>query len=114
MSLLLEALKKAEKAKEEPQQRAKGHAAGGDAQPSPFDPEATAVDENRHVTTRNELPDISAPLEILSEDLRPGTQSKTAPMQLALADEPPPRAPEPKGAPRRGHTRGAADATAPA
>jgi len=114
MSLLLEALKKAEKAKEEAQRRAKGTAAGGDAQPSAFDPEATAVDENRHVTTRNELPDISAPLEILSEDLRSGTQAKAAPMQLALADEPPPRAPEPKAAPRRDNTRAAAEAQASA
>ena len=114
MSLLLEALKKAEKAKEEAQRRAKGTAAGGDAQPSAFDPEATAVDENRHVTTRNELPDISAPLEILSEDLRSGTQAKAAPMQLALADEPPPRAPEPNAAPRRDNTRAAAEAQASA
>jgi tetratricopeptide (TPR) repeat protein len=105
MSLLLEALKKAEKAREEAQRRAKGAGAGGDAQPSAFDPAATVLDENRHVTMRNELPDISAPLEILSEDLRPGTQPKGAPMQFALADEPPPRPPEPKAAPRRAAPR---------
>ena len=110
MSLLLEALKKAEKAKEEAQRRAKDAPAGGDARPSAFDPEATVLDENRHVTTRPELPDISAPLEILSEDLRAGTQPKAAPIQLALADEPPPRAPEPKAAPRRDNTRAAAEA----
>jgi len=109
MSLLLEALKKAEKAKEEAQRRAKGAAAGGEAQPSAFDPEATVLDENHHVTTRNELPDISAPLEILSEDLRTGAQPKAAPLQLALADEPPPRAPEPKAAPRRENARAAAE-----
>jgi tetratricopeptide (TPR) repeat protein len=109
MSLLLEALKKAEKAKEEAQRRAKG-AAAGDAQPSAFDPEATVLDENRHVTTRNELPDISAPLEILSEDLRSGAQAKAAPIQLALADEAPPRAPQPKAAPRRESARTAAEA----
>ena len=53
MSLLLEALKKAEKAKEEAQRRAKGAAEGGDAKPSAFDPEMTVVDESRHVTTRD-------------------------------------------------------------
>ena len=110
MSLLLEALKKAEKAKEEAQRRAKGAPAGGDARPSAFDPEATVLDQNHHVTTRNELPDISAPLEILSEDLRGGTQPKAAPIQLALADEPPPRAPEPRTAPRRDNTRAAGEA----
>jgi tetratricopeptide (TPR) repeat protein len=109
MSLLLEALKKAEKAKEEAQRRAKG-AAAVDAQPSAFDPEATVLDENRHVTTRNELPDISAPLEILSEDLRSAAQPKAAPLQLAIADEAPPRAPEPKPAPRRESARSAAEA----
>ncbi len=100
MSLLLEALKKAEKAKEEAQRRAKG----ADAAASPFDPEATVMDDGKHVTTRDELPDISAPLEILSEDLRSGAQSKSAPLQLALADEPP-QAPEPKAPPRRENRR---------
>ena len=86
MSLLLDALKKAEKAKEEAQRRAKE---GGSAA-SAFDPDATAaIDENRHVTTRDELPDISAPLEILSEDLRPRGQARNEPLELALADEPP-------------------------
>jgi Tfp pilus assembly protein PilF len=110
MSLLLEALKKAEKAKEEAQRRAKGAAAAGDERPSAFDPEMTVVDENRHVTTRNELPDISAPLEIVSDDLRAGGQPKAAPLQLALADEAPPRAPEPKAAPRRDSARAATEA----
>jgi tetratricopeptide (TPR) repeat protein len=102
MSLLLEALKKAEKAKEEAQRRAKG---GADAAASsPFDPEATVMDDGKHVTTRDELPDISAPLEILSEDLRSGAQTKPAPLQLALAEEPAP-APEPKVPPRRENRR---------
>ncbi len=101
MSLLLEALKKAEKAKEDAQRRAKGADA---AASSPFDPDSTVLDDGKHVTTRDELPDISAPLEILSEDLRSGTQSKSAPLQLALADEPPP-APEPKAPPRRENRR---------
>ncbi|HUN67876.1 MAG TPA: tetratricopeptide repeat protein [Burkholderiales bacterium] len=110
MSLLLEALKKAEKAKEEAQRRAKGAAAGVDPQPSAFDPEATVLDENRHVTTRNELPDISAPLEILSEDLRSGSQAKSPPLQLAIAEDPAPApAPEPKAPPRRESARAAAE-----
>ena len=70
MSLLLEALKKAEKAKEDAQRKAKAGAAAGIAA-SVFDPESTVMDDGRHVTTRDELPDISAPLEILSADLRP-------------------------------------------
>ena len=102
MSLLLEALKKAEKAKEEAQRRAKsGEAAEAGAQPqaSAFDPESTVLDDGRHVTTRDELPDISAPLEILSDDIR-AAPPKAAPLELALADEPPPRK-EPKPAARR-------------
>ena len=58
MSLLLEALKKAEKAKEEAQRRAKGGGLaieGAPASATP-DPDATVLD-NRHVTTRDELPD---------------------------------------------------------
>jgi hypothetical protein len=104
MSLLLDALKKAEKAKEEAQRRAKG----ADATASPFDPEATVLDEGKHVTRRDELPDISAPLEILSEDLRSGTLVKAAPLELALADEPSP-APEPKAPPRRENRRAQAE-----
>ena len=101
MSLLLEALKKAEKAKEEAQRRAKG--ADAPAPTSAFDPEATVLDEGKQVTTRDQLPDISAPLEIASEDLKPA--AKAPPRELSLVDEapaaaaPPPR--EPKAAPRR-------------
>jgi tetratricopeptide (TPR) repeat protein len=109
MSLLLEALKKAEKAKEEAQRRAKsGEAAGAPPQTSAFDPESTVLDDGRHVTTRDELPDISAPLEILSDDIRPAAAAKSAPLELSLADEAPPRR-EPKPAPRREPPR-AADA----
>ncbi len=107
MSLLLEALKKAEKAKEDAQRRAKGADAGTDARPSVFDPETTVLDDGRQVTTRDQLPDISAPMEILSGDLRPAAQAKTpAPLELALADElPPPLAPERGAAPRRAAPR---------
>src|SRR5687767_15911236 len=62
MSLLLEALKKAEKAKEEAQRRERGveEPRTGDAAP-----------EARPVMTRAELPDIKQPLEILSDDITP-------------------------------------------
>ena len=86
MSLLLEALKKAEKAKEEAQRRAKG---GGDAELQ-LDPDATVLDPGKHVTTRDELPDISQPMEILSNDLRPAARSTAAPATLALVEEAPP------------------------
>jgi hypothetical protein len=65
MSLLLEALKKAEKAKEEAQRRVRG----GDGTLSL---EATAEVrplEEKRVLTRDELPSISTPLDILSDDL---------------------------------------------
>ena len=106
MSLLLEALKKAEKAKEEAQRRVRG-----DAAESPYDPEATVASDGKHVMRKDELPDISAPLEILSDDLRPEAQAKPAPIQLALADETPPPAPEPRSAPRREAPRAAAAAS---
>jgi len=104
MSLLLEALKKAEKAKEDAQRRAKGTDADAPAQPSVFDPEATVLDDGRHVTTRDELPAASTPLEILPEELLPAA-AKAAPMELRLTDDL--RAPDPKAAPRREPTRGA-------
>ena len=107
MSLLLEALKKAEKAKEDAQRRARGDEA---ALSSAFDPESTVLDDGKHVTRRDELPDISAPLEILSDDIRPAA-SKAAPMELSLADEPPPAAPERRAAPRRVAARPADAAT---
>lgn len=109
MSLLLEALKKAEKAKEEAQRHARGSAAASNPAPSVFDAEATVVADGKHVMRRDELPDISAPLEILSDDLRPAPQARTAaPLELALADErPPPPAPERRAAPRRAAPRAA-------
>jgi len=102
MSLLLEALKKAEKAKEDAQRRARD-GTGSEPAASAFDTEATVVADSRHITRRDELPDISAPLEIVSDDLRPATKSvPAAPLELALADESPPApAPERRTAPRR-------------
>jgi tetratricopeptide (TPR) repeat protein len=106
MSLLLEALKKAEKAKEEAQRQARG-AAGGRAET-----DATAVQPQPHVTTRHELPPLSTALEIASEDLAVGERPKPA---LELAPEEPPTPeprPAPHGAPRREGARVAT--TAPA
>jgi tetratricopeptide (TPR) repeat protein len=113
MSLLLEALKKAEKAKEEAQRRAKAADAGGDATPSAFDPESTVLEEGAHVRTRAELPDISAPLEILSDDLRPAAAAGAAPLGLALAEEPR-IAQEPKAARREPAAAADSRAGAPA
>ncbi|TAK85943.1 MAG: tetratricopeptide repeat protein [Betaproteobacteria bacterium] len=87
MSLLLEALKKAEKAKEEAQRRARGEDTGGeprlDAEAAPPRPKA--------VMTRPELPDIRQPLEILSDDIAP----KAAPQPTAAVEKPP-AAPQPQ------------------
>src|SRR6266850_4595330 len=73
MSLLLEALKKAEKAKEEAQRRARGEPPAGaaDAAPAGLQLQETpaAAPGPRPVRTRAELPDISQPLEILSDDI---------------------------------------------
>jgi tetratricopeptide (TPR) repeat protein len=114
MSLLLEALKKAEKAKEDAQRRARDGSAGGEPAPSVFDAEATVAVEGRHVMRRDELPDISAPLEIVSDDLRPTAQSKSsAPLELRLADETPtPPAPERAVAPRASAPRAGSGAPA--
>jgi len=57
MSLLLDALKKAEKAKDDAKRRAQ------------LDGHAEAEDAGQQVRTRDELPDISKPLEIHSEDI---------------------------------------------
>ena len=80
MSLLLEALKKAEKAKEEAQRRAKGEPAAPELrieseQPVPEKP----------VLTRAELPDIRQPLEILTEEIAP-RQPETKPQGQAFEE----------------------------
>lgn len=95
MSLLLEALKKAEKAKEEAQKRAQEGepAASGELRLAEDSP-AAAVDEKR-VVTRDELPPITAPLEIQSEDLgAPGAAGGGAPsMDFQTGARPAPEAP---------------------
>jgi tetratricopeptide (TPR) repeat protein len=76
MSLLLEALKKAEKAKEEAQRRAKGDVGVTTAELR-LDTNETAPRE-KPVMTRAELPDIRQPLEILSDEIAPATESPAA------------------------------------
>src|SRR5690242_297440 len=91
MSLLLEALKKAEKAKEEAQRRAGAEAAA----PAAVAPGGAAA-ERKPLLTRDKLPDISTPLEIVGDDLEAGRASAGAPaleLEPALKPaEPPPGA----------------------
>jgi len=86
MSLLLEALKKAEKAKEEAQRRAKGDNAPAantplslQEDPPRQDAQAGTKTEAKPVLTRAELPDISQPLEILSDDFSQRTPATSRP-----------------------------------
>jgi tetratricopeptide (TPR) repeat protein len=81
MSLLLEALKKAERAKEEAQRRARGEA-------SPAESAAPAEGAARPFVTRDKLPDISPSLEIVSEDLAPPAPEERAPLELAAESAP--------------------------
>ena len=112
MSLLLEALKKAEKTKEDAQRRARDGSAGAEPEASVFDTEATVVADGRHITRRDEVPDISAPLEILGDDLRPAPQPKSAALlELMVANQPAP-APERSAAPRRAAARAGSSAQA--
>jgi tetratricopeptide (TPR) repeat protein len=77
MSLLLDALKKAERAKEEAQRRASGEQAAQAAASAPASPplqlqgEEPRAGEPRQVVTRSQLPELSHGLEILSDDIRP-------------------------------------------
>src|SRR5439155_24186357 len=68
MSLLLEALKKAERAKEEAQRRSRG---GTELSIKATEAPPPAAAEEKPVLTRAELPDIKQPLEILSDDIAP-------------------------------------------
>jgi Flp pilus assembly protein TadD len=79
MSLLLEALKKAEKAKEEAQRRERGEPGAAELRIVPDEPAPDA----RPILTRAELPDIKQPLEILSDDIAARETPPAAP--------PPPR-----------------------
>lgn len=90
MSLLLEALKKAERAKEEAQRRARGEAPGSG--------EIAFVETpaDKQVTTRDQLPDISVPLEIRSDDIASAPAAEPA-----LRPAPSAPAPAPAAAPQR-------------
>src|SRR5689334_21278974 len=93
MSLLLEALKKAEKAKEEAQRRASGDAAAV--------PAGSAGATRDTVVTRDKLPDISSQLEIVSDDLVQPARPANAAIELEpLAKPAATPGAAPSGAPR--------------
>src|SRR5258708_835809 len=88
MSLLLEALKKAEKAKEDAQRRSRGEPRA----PAPLQLQETAPPaEAKHVLTRAELPDISQPLEILSDDIAPKAPAGASEQKPPFASQPRPQ-----------------------
>ncbi|MGH8748565.1 MAG: tetratricopeptide repeat protein, partial [Burkholderiales bacterium] len=94
MSLLLDALKKAEKAKQEAQRQAESE------QPASSPPAGElgiAGDTQREpsVRTRDQLPDISQSMQIESEYIEPAKrrQADSAPLALEPAAPPPPRRP---------------------
>ena len=91
MSLLLEALKKAERAKEEAQRRARAEGADAAAAPAP---------DAKPVVTRDKLPDISPSLEIVTEDLAPAPAPARERPPLEIAPDPSPASPPPKEGPR--------------
>jgi tetratricopeptide (TPR) repeat protein len=103
MSLLLEALKKAEKAKEEAQRRGNAEPASADAAAS-APPAASA--ERKDLVTRDKLPDISPSLEIVSDDLaasRPAAEEAALELvEPAAKPAEPPRAEPGATTPRRG------------
>src|SRR5882762_4632099 len=116
MSLLLEALKKAEKAKEEAQKRARGDSGGAPGELR-LEGEAAPAADNTRVVTRPELPDISQPLEIVSDDLavrEPATPGEKAPPEYSAAPQIAPQAaPSPRPqAPREADPRSADRAAA--
>jgi len=107
MSLLLEALKKAEKAKEEAQRRARAESgqpadslppsqpasrpAAMDARPAPelsLEGPAAPGEDVKRVMTRAELPDISTSLEIESDDLGAKAPSPREELRLETSREP--------------------------
>ena len=93
MSLLLEALKKAERAKEEAQRRARGEtpdAAAG----APLEPPAPALDpEPSAARAREQFPELRRPLEIVSDEPREPQRAEPA-AALAQENEKPRSAPK--------------------
>lgn len=111
MSLLLEALKKAERAKEEAQRRARGEGEANELRLEGAGAPATEA-ETKPVLTRPELPDIKQPLEILSDDIAP---KEPAPAPAAEKPAPRPSAPRPRPqaeAPKQAETQAAERAAA--
>ena len=85
MSLLLEALKKAERAKEEAQRRAQGENPEPPAAAPALAPEPTMPQEaGGTVRTRQDLPEIREPLEIVGDQ-----PSEKLPEELRLTEEQP-------------------------
>ncbi|MFZ1907711.1 MAG: hypothetical protein WAU52_01390, partial [Burkholderiales bacterium] len=93
MSLLLDALKKAERAKQEAQRQAEGDAAAlppeGELRIADDAPQAAPV------RTRDQLPNISQSMQIESDYSETAKQQETerAPLTLEPAAPPPPRRP---------------------
>ena len=79
MSLLLEALRKAEKAKDEAKRQAEMRDAGDSG--FTLAGEAPAAGD-KHVGTRDELPDISQPLEISRDITPPSPRLPALPQRL--------------------------------
>lgn len=107
MSLLLEALKKAEKAKEEAQRRANSESS---AQPTSLQLEGEAPTA-KSVLTRDKLPDITKPLEIAADGLaqQAATESMTRMPEPSLQPAAAPRgSPQARGADPQGAGRATA------
>ncbi len=90
MSLLLEALKKAERAKEEAQRQAGGPSTGAG-----LELESAPATDGKHIFTKDELPSISEPMEITSEGLGSGNPGGNPEPERA------PPAPQPAARPNR-------------
>jgi tetratricopeptide (TPR) repeat protein len=105
MSLLLDALKKAERAKQDAQRQAESESAASPPEGGLSIEQPAA--EDAPVRTRDQLPDISQPLEIESEDVgRDEPQSAESPsFTLEPAVAAPPRRPPPSA--ERAETGGA-------
>jgi tetratricopeptide (TPR) repeat protein len=95
MSLLLEALKKAEKAKEDAQRRARDERPSGEPEelhseqaPAEAQADAAPTAQAAPVRLRHQLPNISEPLEILSDDLLDKPATPSAPPRISPAAEP--------------------------
>ena len=112
MSLLLDALKKAERAKQEAQRQAQAEAGT-----SPPEGELRIADDAPQaapVRTRDQLPNISQSMQIESEDIEPAKQrqAESAPLALEPAAPPPRRPPQPTARAEAGAAQSAERAVA--